>query len=123
MSLTDSEADGILFVTPPLREGRPVPFSLAAEDVGGWSCLWIVVNNMYAPREVPFMFGVGIPELLVVLLVVLLVFGYKRLPEIGGGLGRAIRNFRRATSEPDEIDITAEGQKQASAAGDAGRKV
>ncbi|EGY27575.1 twin arginine-targeting translocase, TatA/E family protein [Desulfovibrio sp. A2] len=52
------------------------------------------------------MFGIGIQELLVVLVLVLLVFGANKLPEIGGGLGRAIRNFKRATSEPDEIDIT-----------------
>ncbi|MBG3877455.1 twin-arginine translocase TatA/TatE family subunit [Desulfovibrio oxamicus] len=52
------------------------------------------------------MFGIGIQELLVVLVLVLLVFGANKLPEIGGGLGRAIRNFKRATNEPDEIDIT-----------------
>ena len=52
------------------------------------------------------MFGVGVSELLVVLVIVLLVFGSKKLPEIGGGLGRAIRNFRRASTEPDEIDIS-----------------
>ena len=52
------------------------------------------------------MFGIGTQELLLILLVVLLVFGSRKLPEIGGGLGRAIRNFRRAASEPDEIDIT-----------------
>lgn len=45
-------------------------------------------------------------EMLVILLVVLVLFGAKKLPEIGGGLGRAIRNFKKATSEPDEIDIT-----------------
>ena len=53
------------------------------------------------------MFGVSMPELLLLLVVVLLLFGSNKLPEIGGGLGRAIRNFRRASSEPDEIDITA----------------
>ncbi|WP_297669552.1 twin-arginine translocase TatA/TatE family subunit [uncultured Desulfovibrio sp.] len=68
------------------------------------------------------MFGVGVPELLVVLVVVLLVFGSRKLPEIGGGLGRAIRNFRRASSEPDEIDITPKDQKQPSAADETGRK-
>ncbi len=52
------------------------------------------------------MFGIGMQELLVILVLVLVVFGAKRLPEIGGGLGRAIRNFRQAASEPDEIDIT-----------------
>ncbi len=52
------------------------------------------------------MFNIGTQELLLILIVVLLLFGAKKLPEIGGGLGRAIRNFRRASSEPDEIDIT-----------------
>ncbi len=52
------------------------------------------------------MFGIGMQELLIILVLVLVIFGAKRLPEIGGGLGRAIRNFRQAASEPDEIDIT-----------------
>ena len=52
------------------------------------------------------MFGIGLQELLIILVLVLVIFGAKRLPEIGGGLGRAIRNFRQAASEPDEIDIT-----------------
>lgn len=50
--------------------------------------------------------GIGMQEMLIILLVVLVLFGAKKLPEIGGGLGRAIRNFKKATSEPDEIDIT-----------------
>jgi sec-independent protein translocase protein TatA len=61
------------------------------------------------------MFGVSIPELLVILVLVLLVFGATRLPEIGGGLGRAIRNFRRASVEPDEIDITPQEQEKSDA--------
>ena len=52
------------------------------------------------------MFGIGMQELLIILVLVLVIFGAKRLPEIGGGLGRAIRTFRQAASEPDEIDIT-----------------
>ncbi len=58
------------------------------------------------------MFGIGIPELLVVLVLVLLIFGANRLPEIGGGLGRAIRNFKRSSTEPDEIDITPKEEKK-----------
>lgn len=58
------------------------------------------------------MFGIGAQELLLILVVVLLIFGAKKLPEIGGGLGRAIRNFRRASSEPDEIDITPQKDKK-----------
>ncbi len=57
------------------------------------------------------MFGLGTHEILLILLLVLIVFGAKRLPEIGGGLGRAIRNFKSGVSEPDEIDITAKTKK------------
>jgi len=57
------------------------------------------------------MFGIGTQEILVILVIVLVVFGAKRLPEIGGGLGRAIRNFRQAASAPDEIDITPKDKK------------
>ncbi len=52
------------------------------------------------------MFGLGMQELLIILIVVLIIFGGTRLPEIGRGIGQAIRNFKKATSEPDEIDIT-----------------
>ena len=50
--------------------------------------------------------GIGIPELLIILVIVLIIFGANKLPEIGGGLGRAIKNFRKATNEPEEIDVT-----------------
>lgn len=52
------------------------------------------------------MFGLGMPELIVILIVVLVIFGGSRLPEMGKGIGQAIRNFKKATSEPDEIDVT-----------------
>lgn len=68
------------------------------------------------------MFGIGVPELLVVLVVVLLVFGSRKLPEIGGGLGRAIRNFRRASTEPDEIDITPKDESRMASSEEPGRK-
>ncbi|WP_460032509.1 twin-arginine translocase TatA/TatE family subunit [Megalodesulfovibrio paquesii] len=50
--------------------------------------------------------GLGIWELILILGIVLIVFGANKLPEIGGGMGKAIRNFKRATTEPDEIDVT-----------------
>ena len=52
------------------------------------------------------MFGFGIGEILVVLVIVLIIFGAGKLPELGEGLGKGIRNFRKATSEPDSIDVT-----------------
>lgn len=50
--------------------------------------------------------GIGMPELLVVLVIVLVIFGAGKLPEIGKGLGKGIRNFRKATSGMDELDVT-----------------
>ena len=52
------------------------------------------------------MFGLGMGELLVILVIVILIFGAQRLPEIGSGVGKAIRNFKKATGEPDEIDVS-----------------
>lgn len=52
------------------------------------------------------MFGLGVPELLIILVLVLVIFGAGRLPQIGTGLAQGIRNFRKATKEPDAIDVT-----------------
>ena len=52
------------------------------------------------------MFGLGTQELIIIFLIVLVLFGASRLPEIGSGIGKAIKNFKKATSEPDEIDVT-----------------
>jgi sec-independent protein translocase protein TatA len=51
------------------------------------------------------MFGIGMPELIVILVIVLVVFGAGRLPEIGSALGKSIRNFKKASDGKDEIDI------------------
>ncbi len=52
------------------------------------------------------MFGFGATELLIILFLCVLIFGARRLPEIGSGLGKAIRGFKSGISEPDEIDVT-----------------
>jgi sec-independent protein translocase protein TatA len=43
--------------------------------------------------------SIGFPELLVILVIVVLIFGANRLPELGKGVGKAIRNFKEATHE------------------------
>ncbi len=50
------------------------------------------------------MFGLGMPELIVILIIILIIFGAGKLPEIGSGIGKGIRNFKKATHEkPEEI--------------------
>ena len=51
------------------------------------------------------MFGFGVGELLIVLVIVLVLFS-RRLPDLGDGLGKTIKKFRRAMNDSDEIDIT-----------------
>ncbi|MBI3354252.1 MAG: twin-arginine translocase TatA/TatE family subunit [Nitrospirae bacterium] len=51
------------------------------------------------------MFGLGMPELLVILVIVLLIFGVGKLPEIGANLGKAIKGFKKGMSDT-EIDVT-----------------
>jgi len=58
------------------------------------------------------MFGIGMPELLVILVIILIIFGAGKLPEIGSALGRGIKNFKKATREPNEIDITPDSEKK-----------
>lgn len=48
------------------------------------------------------MFGIGMPELIIILVIILIVFGAGKLPEIGAGMGKAIRNFKGATTEPEK---------------------
>jgi sec-independent protein translocase protein TatA len=46
--------------------------------------------------------GIGMPELIIVMVIVMILFGGRKLPEIGSGLGKAIQGFRKATAEPVE---------------------
>jgi sec-independent protein translocase protein TatA len=57
------------------------------------------------------MFGLGTTELLVILGIVVLIFGARRLPEIGSGLGKAIKNFKAGVSQDSEIDVTPEKEE------------
>ena len=45
---------------------------------------------------------IGLPELLVILAIIILIFGANRLPDIGRGIGRAIKNFKEANNEAND---------------------
>jgi sec-independent protein translocase protein TatA len=50
------------------------------------------------------MFGIGMPELIIILVIILIIFGAGKLPEIGAGVGKAIKNFKSATNESEKKD-------------------
>ena len=57
------------------------------------------------------MFGIGVPELIVIFLVALVVFGPGKLPDVGKSLGEAIRGFKKAVNEPEKLS-SEETEKQ-----------
>jgi TatA/E family protein of Tat protein translocase len=60
------------------------------------------------------MFGIGLQELGIILLIALIIFGPTKLPQIGSGLGKAIRDFRKGVSGDDPEDATKEAKKETS---------
>jgi sec-independent protein translocase protein TatA len=50
------------------------------------------------------MFGIGSQELIIIFMIVFLIFGAKRLPEMGKGIGQAIRGFKRGMEERPQIE-------------------
>ena len=61
----------------------------------------------------PFAHGVGWVELVIILVVVMIVFGVGRLPEVGGAMGKAIREFRSSVSGKAEKNEAAESKEEA----------
>ena len=55
--------------------------------------------------EVIALFGpIGLPEMLIILAIVILIFGANRLPELGRGIGAGIKNFKTSVKRPDDKD-------------------
>jgi sec-independent protein translocase protein TatA len=57
------------------------------------------------------MFGLGLQELLVILVIALVIFGPSKLPQIGSGLGKAIRDFKKGVTSDDGEDAGNEAKK------------
>ena len=61
------------------------------------------------------MFGIGMPELIIILVIILIIFGAGKLPEIGSGIGRGIQNFKKATKQTSgELEEKPESQPEES---------
>jgi sec-independent protein translocase protein TatA len=58
------------------------------------------------------MFGLGATELIIILVIVVVLFGASRLPEIGRGVGEAIKNFKKSISDKPEIDVTPDNKSK-----------
>ena len=52
------------------------------------------------------MFGLGVPELMVILVIALVIFGPSKLPQIGSGLGKAIRDFKKGVTGGEDEDAS-----------------
>jgi len=57
------------------------------------------------------MFGLGHWELIIILVIILIIFGAGKLPEIGGGMGKAIRNFKKGVKDSDKDDHYVKSEK------------
>lgn len=65
------------------------------------------------------MFSLGVPEILIILLIALIIFGPKRLPEMGQSLGKAIREFKKSSQEiqkeiEEGVGLNADAKKELS---------
>jgi sec-independent protein translocase protein TatA len=63
------------------------------------------------------MMGLGFPELMIILVIIMIIFGAGKLPEIGSAFGRSIKNFKTSMKDAEQEEIAAEDQAEGSIEG------
>ena len=60
-------------------------------------------------KEESYMFGLGWPEVVIIAIVAILIFGPQKIPELGGVLGKSLRSFQEGIKKPNEDDKSDQG--------------
>jgi sec-independent protein translocase protein TatA len=87
---------------PSLASDKEVPDPFRHDDLSFTdACGGVLLTKMNTPT-IAFIQGIGGPELLIILVIILLLFGAKKLPELARGLGKSMKEFKKATQEVQE---------------------
>ena len=83
--------------------------------LGGAAMMYGNKKAISKGAAMPFARGIGIPELVIILVIVMIIFGVGRLPQVGGALGHAIKEFRSSQFEKDDSSSDSEGEESGTA--------